>query len=335
MEKRERFAALDGLRAVFGMGIVIYHVNGAFGSAFSGVLAPVYAYGGYFGNYFFFLLSGFLTEFHKLPIWGWPFARLRRRLGRLYSVYALSNLAMMASGTVTLSLWRTCATFLMLSSAWTGDTPYNLPGWFFCVWMLCEVFYALLDRLREHAALRRGLCLALAAGGAALEKLDLGVPLLYRVCGEGYLNFFLGVLLAEWLGDGSALRENRGKAWGLFCGLVGAVAGLTALTGFSELPGDMRWWVTLLCAGLLVAVLPGGRIVRPLTRPGLTALGRCSLPLLLWHVPLARYWNRLAGWALEPRVSFLLYLVAAVAAAFGSQRYLERLPRWDKGGIAE
>ena len=70
MEKRERFAALDGLRAVFGMGIVIYHVNGAFGSAFSGVLAPVYAYGGYFGNYFFFLLSGFLTEFHKLPIGG-------------------------------------------------------------------------------------------------------------------------------------------------------------------------------------------------------------------------------------------------------------------------
>ena len=64
----------------------------------------------------------------------------------------------------------------MLSSAWTGDTPYNLPGWFFCVWMLCEVFYALLDRLREHAALRRGLCLALAAGGAALEKLALGVP---------------------------------------------------------------------------------------------------------------------------------------------------------------
>ena len=111
MEKRERFAALDGLRAVFGMGIVIYHVNGTFGSAFSGVLAPVYAYGGYFGNYFFFLLSGFLTEFHKLPIGGGPFARLSRRLGRLYPVYALSNLAMMASGTVTLSLENLCDIF--------------------------------------------------------------------------------------------------------------------------------------------------------------------------------------------------------------------------------
>ena len=149
------------------------------------------------------------------------------------------------------------------------------------------------------------------------------------------MNFFLGVLLAEWLGDGSVLRENRGKAWGLFCGLVGAAAGLTALTGFSELPGDMRWWVTLLCAGLLVAALSGGRIVRPLTRPGLTALGRCSLSLLLWHIPLARYWNWLVSWALEPRVSFLLYLAASVAAAFGSRRYLECLPRRDKGGIAK
>ena len=36
MEKRERLQALDGLRAVFGMGIVIYHAGSAFGAPFSG-----------------------------------------------------------------------------------------------------------------------------------------------------------------------------------------------------------------------------------------------------------------------------------------------------------
>lgn len=326
MEHRERFAALDGLRAVFGLGIVIYHVNGTFGSPFSGVLAPVYAYGGYFGNYFFFLLSGFLAERYKREDErGRPLLYLGRRLRRFYPLYALTNLAVMASGTEVLTLRRTWATFLMVSTGWffPDGTPYNLPGWFLCVLMLCYGLYALPGK--AGPALRRGLYGTLVIGGAVLEKLDLGVPFLYRVCGEGYLNFFLGVLLAEWLGDGTVLRENRGRAYGLLGGLLCAAAGLTARTGFSELPGDMRWWITLLCAGLMVAALMGGRAVWPLTLPGLTALGRCGLSLLLWHVPLARYWNRLAGGALDARVSFLLYLAAVVAVAFGSRRYLENI----------
>ena len=63
MEKR--FEAIDGLRAVFGLGIVIYHVNETFGAAFSEVLSPVYAYGGYFGNYLLFMLSGLFTHRHS------------------------------------------------------------------------------------------------------------------------------------------------------------------------------------------------------------------------------------------------------------------------------
>ena len=326
MEKR--FEAIDGLRAVFGLGIVIYHVNETFGAAFSEVLSPVYAYGGYFGNYLLFMLSGLFTHRHFLeprPDGFRPY--LRERLRRLYPVYALSNLAMMFLGTAALSLQKICATFLMVSTGWffPDGVPYNLPSWFLCVLLLCYLLYGLLRRVPSAA--RQGLYTALAAAGAALEQLDLSVPFLYRVCGEGYLNFFLGVLLAERL---ESLQRNRRTVWGCLGVLLCGTAGLTAQRGFSHLPGDMRWWITLLCAGLIAAALLGGEPV--LTLPGLPALGRRSFSLLLWHVPLARGWTRLAGRQLDPRLSFLLYLAAAVGTAFLSYRCLEQPPKERRSG---
>ena len=61
--------------------------------------------------------------------------------------------------------------------------------------LLCYLLYGLPRWV--PSAVRQGLYTALAAAGAALELMDLSLPFLYRVCGEGYLNFFLGVLLAE------------------------------------------------------------------------------------------------------------------------------------------
>ena len=49
MEHKKRFAGLDGLRAIFCIGIVIYHVNEPL--RWGGVkwLDSVYKYGGYIG----------------------------------------------------------------------------------------------------------------------------------------------------------------------------------------------------------------------------------------------------------------------------------------------
>lgn len=317
MEKRERLQALDGLRAVFGMGIVIYHAGSAFGAPFSGALGPVYQYGGYFGNYFFFLLSGFLANYQKVetgegPFWG----SLRKRLRRVYPVYTLSNLAMMVFETGALSLGRTCATFLMVSTGGVFPMPYNFPGWFLCVLLLCGLVHEALRRLPDRR-LCLALCALLALGGAVLEGLDGSVPLLSRVCGEGYLNYFLGVLLAEWL------RRPGGPGRRFFWVVPGGLGALGVLLGAEGLPGDFRWWITAFCAGLIPAVLGNRRLERWLSLPGLTDLGRCGLSLLLWHIPLCRLWVRTAGRVLVPSVSFGLYLTAVVVAALLSRRYLE------------
>ena len=60
-----RFEGIDGRRGGVCLGIFIYHVNETFGAAFSEVLSPVYAYGGYFGNYLLFMLSGLFTHRHS------------------------------------------------------------------------------------------------------------------------------------------------------------------------------------------------------------------------------------------------------------------------------
>ena len=144
--------------------------------------------------------------------------------------------------------------------------------------LLCYLLYGLLRRVPSAA--RQGLYTALAAAGAALEQLDLSVPFLYRVCGEGYLNFFLGVLLAERL---ESLQRNRRTVWGCLGVLLCGTAGLTAQRGFSHLPGDMRWWITLLCAGLIAAALLGGRTrADPAGPPGPWAAFLCCCGISLW-----------------------------------------------------
>lgn len=335
LEAPERFAALDGLRAVFSAGIVIYHVNTMFDSAFSSLLTPVYTYGGYFGNYFLFILSGLLTAWHykerlaKGEMKSSAF--LKQRLIRLYPIYFLSNLVIMASGTVAISPRRTFATFLMMSTGWffKGDTPYNLPAWFLCVLMICWLIYCLIARLSGgHSAVYAALCTLILLGGAFLEKADCGIPFLYRVCGEGYMNFFLGVLLAEWLGPNvpQVSPGRRRAAAGILCIILSAAV-FSLRSGFRALPGDTRWWISLLCAGLTAAVLTRVRPANVLSFGPLPALGKRSFSLLLWHVPLARYWQRIAGLLPSVRISFLLYLLAAAAVSFVSYRYLESAGR--------
>ena len=63
MRNMNSFREIDGLKGIFIFLIVIMHVKGAFDYAFSTVLRPAYDYGGYFGNYMFFLLSGFLMGY--------------------------------------------------------------------------------------------------------------------------------------------------------------------------------------------------------------------------------------------------------------------------------
>ena len=158
MEYKKRFAGLDGLRAIFCIGIVIYHVNEPL--RWGGVkwLDPVYKYGGYF--VLLLILSGTKPAAKKLIV-----------------------------------------TFLMVANGWFDgrEMPYNFPTWFLCVLILLYIlYYAAAKASSRFPKLYFPMCVFLLLWGMLLVTKDWDIPFNYRTCGEGYMNFFLGVLLAAW-----------------------------------------------------------------------------------------------------------------------------------------
>ncbi len=337
MKEGDRFAGLDGLRAVFCVGIVIYHVNEVFHSPFSRWLGPIYRYGGYFGNYMFFMLSGLLTAYHyKMQVTGnecraVPF--MARRILKIYPLYALSNLAMVClsiykSGSVDIK--RLCMTFLMMSSGWFGeDVPYNHAAWFLCVLILCYFLYYLTGRFSErYPDLYLPACICLAAAGAVLEVKNWDFPFLYSVNGEGYMNFFVGVLLAELLMKSVVKR----KAVAVVCGVtLGVLAAAAWLWGLEALPGDVRWSITAVCAALICLTLSRDGRRGILTLTPVQMMGRCSLSVYLWHVPVVWWFlvmEDMAGVSsVDGRLNFMIYFLILIVLSVLSRHYLEKKNR--------
>lgn len=335
--KNKRLTAIDGLCAISSMGIIIYHVNTVFDSPFPLILSPVFNYGGYFGNYMFFIISGLLISlrYKDRLCSGEGITRLvLKRLRRIYPTYFLSNFLMIVVGGVKISLKRIAATFLMVSTGWfyDGDMPYNYPAWFICVAMLCYIVYFIIGKLlSKFSAVYLFVCCFFVALGAALEVLVWNIPFLYRVCGEGYMNFFLGVLLGEILNVPSIQRGEKSKRRQCIEYLASSMIICTGivllyLCELHGLPrGDFRWWISLFCACLVTMALSCRIIARVLSASVLQMIGRCSLSLCLWHIPLIRIWQRNIHISfLSKNICFILYILLVLIVSFLSYHYIEK-----------
>ena len=125
------------------------------------------------------------------------------------------------------------------------------------------------------------LCLALCLWGVVLEVMNWNIPFQYRICGEGYLNFFLGILLAERFEfTKNKVIELQRKSYVMFpfCRpFLYITLALAFLIGLSDLPGDLRWWITLICAGLIMVSLSDGMFAQFLSIRIFQILDKSSL----------------------------------------------------------
>lgn len=332
MTRSKHFAGLDGIRAIFCIGIVLYHVQSSFDSVFSEWLDPVYHYGGYFGNYVFFILSGMLIAYHYKK----PIAEKRcgfctfmgKRIRKIYPVYFLSNLFLLLFGFSGFTVSKSIGSFLMLSSGWLSgtETPYNFPAWFVCVLMICYILYYLISAIsRRYPRLYLPVCTFFMVWGMYLGKRDWNVPLNYRNCGEGYMNFFLGTLLAELL-----LRETVKKEIIITVNLalMGAIVAVAFRFGFGTMPGDFRWAVSVLCANLICLAIYGNYLIKILTLPPLRFIGKRSLSIFLWHIPMLLEFfsieERLGVSRIRPGLNLVLYFLLLMAVSMLSYRFFEK-----------
>lgn len=257
MAENNRFVGIDGLRAFFCIGLVFYHINEVFHSAFNVLLWPAYQYGGYFGNYIFFMASGLLVAFtykERVTNQTITFSQyIIRRILKLCPMYLLTNFAMILylyfeDVSQIFNIKKLLTTALILPSGWfSQDTPYNQPLWFVSVLMICYILYYAVGKLSHRfSAVYMLLCVILVFWGMILEVKAWDIPFHYRICGEGYMNFFLGVILAEMIMNPKINRKYVLTFNFISLGLIAVVIFL-----FKTLPVDMRWIITLICANLI------------------------------------------------------------------------------------
>lgn len=147
--RTQRLAALDGLRAVAALGVLLYHVAGWSGRS------DLFAHG-YLGVDFFFCLSGFVLAhaFERREI-DWP-AYLRIRVVRIWPLLVLSTLI----GAVLTSrhsppLVPNLARGLLLvprlghPAEWTFPTlfAFNPPAWSLCLEVIVSALWFPLRRV--------------------------------------------------------------------------------------------------------------------------------------------------------------------------------------------
>jgi peptidoglycan/LPS O-acetylase OafA/YrhL len=304
--RRDRFAALDGLRGLSIAVVIVFHAG------FS------WARGGSVGVDVFFVLSGFLITLLLMQEWG---KNRRISLGRFYARRALrlypalllvvgavliyAKVAAHPVGTRPFSvvIWGPLLYLTDLQGA-SG----HIPGLTLTehTWSLAieEQFYlawppllALLLAFGARARLLLGVVLGLAAASAVLTTtLWSGAGSLNRVY-SGPDTRAQALLLGCALGLATSAGWLPSKRWVNALLQFAGLAGVTALVAYT-IGGSFTdaWNYTgyglLLMALAAVAVIaaaiasPKGPISRVLALPPLVGLGKISYGLYLWHWPI-------------------------------------------------
>lgn len=336
MKITTRFTSLDGLRGIFCIGLVIYHTNDVFHSASNTLLWPVYHYGGYFGNYIFFMMSGLLISYrYKEQICGQTisfYQYMYKRIMKLCPLYLLSNLAMVLyllfkNKSVDFDSERLFSSFFMFSSGWfTQSTPYNHPTWFVCVLTLCYILYYIIGKISHHfSKLYLPLCFFLIFWGMFLEIKAWDIPFSFRICGEGYMNFFIGVFFAETL----LSTQKSSKSILIFNGLcLGFLIALVLRNKFEPPFFCVRWFITFICFNLIYIAVHEKYAIKLLSHHMIQKIGKCSFSIYIWHIPVIwwlLYLESCVGLtSINGQINLILFLLLLLFVAQISYRFFEK-----------
>ena len=339
MRTKSRSVGLDFLKAVAAACIVLHHFQQMSGATFSGVnffiLPDLFRTEYVFGwlTILFFMISGYLTSRQeqrtatprRVP------AQIWHKCLRLYPMAVLACLVYVALGfahRALLGAWYwplggggLWTVFNSLLVSYTNGTV-ALPGtaannvtWYLSVLLNCYlIFYIIVWLGRRTRVGWHWLCLFFFALACSLKSFDIALPLLSVQPGlcEGYIPFFLGVVLAK----AAPYIPRKVKYASLL------LPALCLFVIFGDFPAEWvenQWWMQAFMIYpplVLVAATIKGSAENPLVR-GITFLGQTSFDVYLWHCPLFSL-CRLAEGLLDVRLTvtrgkMLLFLLAVEA----------------------
>lgn len=286
----------------------------------------------------FFLLSGFLLSVgyrNRIQSHSVPFGTyLRRRLQKLYPMYILSSAAALVIefvryGVSALNLEKLIFTVLLVGGC------YNSPTWFLCVLFRCYIAYFVVAYFAKSSTHYRSYLVLCALGGYIVMGAGWDTPFFTAGCGIGFMNFFLGCILAEVY----PVISEKLHRWlqPLFLVLVPLLAYLMLAYGVEIIAGDVRiafGWV--MCPMVIYLALVKGPCSWILRRKWLESLGKISSAIFFWHLVL--YFVFCDGYALITRggsvqeQQYLVYFVLMIALSAGFFKLEES---WNRRKIGE
>ena len=323
------FDALVSLRGLFASGIVLFHTASFFGFERGGanLLGFACMWGGYFGNCYFFVLSGFLmTHAYRGRIASGAIGFtefLVKRIKRLYPLYLVTNIYMLiynasVDGFLTYFRPRDMIEILfMVCSGWIDDIyPWNVPGWFVSMLILCYILWFFVAKsYQKH---RDWYCLFMGVfvlWGYILIIRPLGFPFCYTHDGEGIFSFFVGAFLYDAL---KKIKESgliERCIWQFVW--VGGLFLLVAMSfayGFENIMQEIQIVMNVLVMPILIFGATHWKAFSTALRlKPFSWWGRISFSVCMWHMPCLRIftWLRdksIGSDVLNTYVQFLLYL---------------------------
>ena len=308
---------------------------------FDRILRGVYQYGGYIGNYFFFMLSGFLMVHgyrEKISSGDIDITEfIFKRIAKIYPLYFLSNLFILIYNLSFCGLQATCnmkdliQVFLMVCTGWIEDgVPYNVPTWFVCVLLLCYIgFFFVTCWYKKNRNFYYLAVVAFVFWGYILEISNMKLPFCYVHNGEGYFNFFLGMLLYDVIQyfkkDGNEKKLILFEVIGFI--LLVFISYGTLEFGFSNFCGDLRIVLSVIILPyVIIYAVCVKTIEKILCIKTFVILGKLSMSLFFWHLPVLLVFNHIYFFQrLSSEIQLGMYLLVLIVVCAGSYYLIERV----------
>ena len=351
--KEKRYDALTSLKGIFIIGIAIMHFYTEVGRPYDNILNPIFNMGWYYGNRYFFMVSGFLMclayrdriSGQQTDIAGFVYGRLKK----IWPLHILTNafvllciIAMSHGWREEFELKMIISTGLMITSGWIEDVfPYNFPTWFICVLLLCYlIFYVISKLYGKHRDLYYVALICMIAWGYILEIKEWSFPFCYHNDGIGFFNFFTGVLVFDLVSllqhklDKAKLRAVR------IAGLLVLIALhiLFVIYGIEEVCGDTQFVATLFVLPILLMLATAGGVAeRVLACRPLVAVGNSSMYIFYFHVPVITVYsivNYYKGYTIRPEEGIIAYVLAIAAICICFTVY-DRIRAVRRGAVKE
>ncbi len=334
---------IEGLRAVTALLVAGFHI---WGNKVSGGVDVFFVISGYFIT---LTLLGHLGRYGRIRP-GRYLARLGQRLAPMALLVASATIALvwvvLPSGRrdgelqqVIASLTSTENLYLAFQSVdyLAQDQPrsaaqqfwaMSVQGQFYVTWMLLALLAAwVAGRTGRSAARWLGITIVAVIGVSfawSVHQTSTDQTFAYFSPLTRVWEFGIGAIIA--LSIGRMRIPSAVRVAMVWVGLAGILACAAFLPVESAFPGAAALWPTLAAALVLVSGQKGDGLARNalLTHPLLVRMGGFAFAIYLWHWPLLIAARSLLGTEQVGWRAGMLVLVAAVALAWASSRWIER-----------